>query len=150
MRKFKFTPPPSMKGKESAILKYSAIVLMALGGANIVLSFGGFFDIPTTAWYVTEILGEADPTAMLITSAVFSIIIGIAEFVTGIFGYCRRQKRKKMQLCIILGAVCAALIAAAAIYRMIADSAENGLLSLIELAPVAVYLFGAVRWQSGK
>lgn len=150
MKKFKFTPPPSMKGKESALLKYSAIVLMALGGANIVLSFGGFFDIPTAAWYAAEILGEADPTAMLITSAILAIIIGLAEFLTGLFGYIRRQNRKKMQLCVILGVICAALIAVTAIYRMIADSAENGLYSLIELLPVAVYLVGAIRWQNGK
>lgn len=150
MRKFKFTPPPSLKDKESSFLKYVSIVVMTFGGINIALSFGGFFDIPTTVWYKTEVLGESDPTVLLITAGILSMIIGLVEFITGIFGYIRREKRNKMDLCLILGAVTAALIAAAAIWRMIADTPENGLYALIELIPVALYMIAAYEWKSRK
>lgn len=150
MRRFKFTPPPSMAPKESALLKYSAVVLMVLGGANIAMSIGGFFDIPTAAWYATEVLGKNDPTVMLTVSGALAVAVGLAELVTGIIGYIRRGARGKMRLCMILAVVVAMLIIAAAVYRMAADSAENGLYSLIELVPVALYLIGAVRWKNGK
>ena len=150
MRKFKFTPPPSLKDKESSFLKYISVVLMTFGGINIALSFGGFFDIPTTAWYTTEVLGKADPTAMLITAGILSMILGWIELVTGIFGFVRREKRNKMDLCLILGGVTAAMIAAIAVWRMIADNPENGLSSLIELIPAALYLIAAYEWKTRK
>ena len=149
MRKFKFTPPPSTKNKESALLKYTAIVMMALGGANFVLSIGGLFDIPTVAWYETY-LGNPDPTATLMTSGILAIIIGLIEFITGLFGYLRREKRKKMQLCIILGFVSAAAIVVLTVYRLSTGSLENAMFSLIELIPTALYLWGAFEWKNRK
>lgn len=150
MRKFKFTPPPSLKDKESSFLKYISIVTMTFGGINIALSFGGFFDIPTTAWYITEVLGKEDPTATLIASGILTMVLGWIELITGIFGFVRREKRNKMDLCLILGGVTAAAIIGTSVWRMIADTPENGLVSLIELIPIALYLIAAYEWKNRK
>lgn len=124
--------------KESNLIKYTSVVLITLGAVEAVAAVSDIFN------------GRFPSTAALVTGGIFTLLVGLSELISGIFGYLARAKVKRMKACIVFGIVIASLIALAGAASLLFYPAGFSLFTLLELILPALYLTGAVLYPKQR